>query len=390
MDLYKEAHAMAGEIVAHRRFIHTNAEVGLTLPKTSAYVFDTLETLGYAPKRVGESGVVAMVGVGTGGKTLLLRADMDALPMQEESGLSFAACEGAAHTCGHDLHTAMLLGAAKLLKRHESSLKGTVKLMFQPAEETLKGALDMLEHGLLSDDDVDCAMAMHVFTGMSMKTVVLHEGPYMASSTNFRIDIQGKGAHGASPQQGVDPINIGVHIHLALQSMIAREMDYTNGALITIGKFVAGTTSNIIPDTAQLVGTMRTFNEAMRTHWLARLETICKATAETFRGEATVTITSSAPVLVNDAQWVRSVKSYVAELGDGALDIIEGERLNGSEDFAYICQKVPGLMLVVGGSSMQEGEEIFSAHNPKIVFDENVLPVGAAIYAHTAMRYLED
>ena len=262
MDYMRKAQELREETVAHRRYFHTNAEVGLDMPKAVSYVMNQLTKYGLTPERCGH-GVTA--GIGTGGKTLLLRADMDALPMGEESGESFACPTGTeAHTCGHDFHAAMLLTAAKLLKENETALGGRVRLMFQPAEETFEGAKDMIAHGIL--EDVDAALAFHVTPGQMPVGLFLYNsgGVMMSSVDGFRITVHGQGAHGAYPHSSIDPINIAVHIYLALEALIARESDPGKNCVLTVGNFSAGSAPNIIPYNAVLQCTIRTNDKAIR------------------------------------------------------------------------------------------------------------------------------
>ena len=273
MDLMKLAMERKEETVAHRRFFHENAEVGLEMPKACAYIEEQLRAIGLTPRRCGK-GIAAEIG--SGRPVILLRADMDALPMREESGLPFACPDGAAHTCGHDFHAAMLLTAAKLLK--EVPFRGTVKLMFQPAEEPLTGCRNMLEAGILADPAPEAALACHVSTGHAEPGLCLcnSSSTMMFSVDNFEIRIFGKGAHGAYPQHSVDPINIGVHIHLALQSLIARESAPTDACALTIGQFEAGTALNIIPDRAVLRGSLRTNNRDAQEKLSRRLREVAE------------------------------------------------------------------------------------------------------------------
>ena len=237
MNIYERAVELQEETIAHRRWFHANAETGLNMPKGQAYVLETLKSYGIDANECG-SGVTATVG--KGGKVILLRADMDALPMPEESGLEFACKAGnKAHACGHDFHVAMLLTAAKILKEHEAELEGTVKFMFQPAEETFEGAKNMIEHGILENPVPDAALAYHVTSGQMPVGIFMYNnvGTTMFSVDGFKIKIQGRGAHGAYPQNSIDPINIGVHIHLALQELMARECDPTHSCVCTLITF---------------------------------------------------------------------------------------------------------------------------------------------------------
>ena len=271
MNFYDRALELREETVTHRRWLHSNAEVGLHMPKGQTYVMDQLRGYGLDPHPCGH-GVTAELGR-EGGRTLLLRADMDALPMPEESGESFSCPTGTeAHTCGHDFHTAMLLTAAKMLKENEAMLSGRVRFMFQPAEETFEGAKDMLANGIL--ESVDAALAYHVGPGRMPVGLFMYNsgGTMMYSVDGFRITIHGRGAHGAYPHSSIDPINIGVHIYLALESLIAREADPGKACVLTIGNFSAGSAPNIIPDTAVLQGTLRTNDSASREKLVRRLK----------------------------------------------------------------------------------------------------------------------
>ena len=279
MDFYKRALELKDETVADRRYIHQNAETGLELPKTKAYVMDKLKEYGLDPVECGE-GVVATLG--NGGRVLLLRADMDGLPMQEESGEAFACPTGkTAHTCGHDFHAAMLLTAARMLKENEDELEGTVKLMFQPAEETFEGSKNMIENGILQNPPVDAALAYHVSAGKMPVGLYMYNSKdtMMFSVDGFKITLTGKGSHGAYPHAGVDPINIGAHVHLALQELIARESDPTHSCVLTVGKFQAGTVGNIIPETAVLEGTIRTNKPESRELLVRRMKEVAERVA---------------------------------------------------------------------------------------------------------------
>ena len=287
MDFYKRALALREETISHRRWLHSNAEVGLHMPKGQTYVMEQLRGYGLDPHPCGH-GVIAELGQ-EGGRTILLRADMDALPMPEESGESFSCPTGTeAHTCGHDFHAAMLLTAAKILKENESMLSGRVRFMFQPAEETFEGAKDMLANGVL--EGVDAALAYHVGPGrMPVGLFMYNSGKTMMYSVDgFRITIHGRGAHGAYPHSSIDPINIGVHVYLALESLIAREADPGKACVLTIGNFSAGSAPNIIPDTAVLQGTLRTNDSASREKLVRRLKEVALKTAEVFGGMAQV------------------------------------------------------------------------------------------------------
>ena len=257
MDFWKRAQELKDEITQNRRRIHQNAEVGLNLPNTKAFVTEKLREYGLKPTECGH-GVTATLG--KPGKTLLLRADMDALKVKEKTDLPFRSENGSMHACGHDMHAAMLLGAARLLKAHQSELKGTVKLVFQPDEEGFTGAKAMLKAGVLEAPEPQAAMALHVNSGTPSGLVLCGKGTFMAGCTLFRITVKGVGCHGAMPETGVDPINIAAHIYLALQEITARELPAKTPAIVTMGKFSAGHAPNIIPQEAVIEGTIRTFD----------------------------------------------------------------------------------------------------------------------------------
>lgn len=387
MDFYKRALELKDEIIEDRRFIHAHAETGLDLPETKAYVIEKLKEYGITPVECGY-GVTATLG--HGGKVLLLRADMDALPMPEESGEPFACKSGqAAHACGHDFHAAMLLTAARMLKENEDALKGMVKLMFQPAEETFEGSKNMIEHGILENPEVDAALAYHVSPGKMPVGLYMYndKDTMMYSVDGFRITVKGKGSHGAYPHAGVDPINIGVHIHLALQELIARESDPSHACVLTIGKFEAGTAANIIPDTAVLEGTIRTNNKDARALLVRRMKEVAAKTAEVYNGTAEVTMISEVPPLVCDTEMTDEIVSYMNAMDIPGLTPYPGVSASASEDFAVIAEKVPSTFMYLSAGFMDERGE-YPAHHPKVQFNEEVCPIGAACLAECAVRWL--
>lgn len=389
MNAFERAQALRSELEENRRYLHTNAEVGLDLPKARAYVMEKLTEYGLEPHLCGH-GVTATLG--KGGKTLLLRADMDALPMGEESGLPFACPTGQqAHCCGHDLHAAMLLTAAKLLKEQESHLKGTVRFMFQPAEETFQGAQDMIDNGIL-DPLPDAALAYHVGSGrMPVGLYMFNNTPkaaVMFSMDQFVITVKGKGAHGAYPQLSVDPINIGVHIHLALQELIARESDPMKSCVLTVGKFQGGTAWNIIPEICVLGGTIRSNDKDARNLLVRRVEEVAKSVAAVYGGSAEVE-TFGVPPLVCDHNLVNEFSGYMQELPIPGLTPYPGVSASASEDFALIAEKVPSAFIYLSAGYLDERGDA-PAHNPKVQFNEDVLPIGAASLAHCAQRWLEN
>lgn len=380
--IFEKAMHIKDEIIAHRRWFHENAEVGLEMPKAVQYVMETLQAYGLSPQRCGH-GVVATIG--TGGKTLLLRADMDALPMKEESGETFSCPSGnAAHACGHDMHAAMLLGAAKILK--DEKLNGTVKLMFQTAEETFEGSQEMISEGVLND--VDAALAFHVTPGKMPPGLFMYNSKtvMMSSVDGFRIKICGKGGHGAYPNLTIDPIQIAVQIYIALEALIAREADPEKACVLTVGQIQGGSAPNIIPDSAELAGTLRTNDKAQRKLLVERIKQVAEGISSTYGGTVEVEALSAVAPLVCEPALTEQMASYLKEMKlEGYGDI----SANASEDFANIAEKVPSAFIYLSAGFTDERGE-FSAHNPKVRFNEEVCPIGATAYAYCALRWLEE
>ncbi|NEZ49329.1 amidohydrolase [Clostridium botulinum] len=389
--IMNQAKSIKNDLIDYRRTIHSNPEVGCELPKTKAYVMDKLKEFGYNPKEICESGIVAMIEGNKKGKTFLLRADMDGLPMEEATECDFRATNGCMHSCGHDMHTAMLLGAAKLLKENQDEIEGTIKLVFQPDEEGFTGAKKMLEAGVLENPKVDAAMAMHVHSGTPSNTVLCGLGTTIAGCIRFRIVVKGTGCHGAMPELGVDPINIAAHIYISLQEIISREIAANKPAVVTIGKFVAGETPNIIPEEVIMEGTIRSLNKELGDFIFNRINDIVVSTAKMFRGEAELVNLSSVPPLINDTNLAEEVTSYVKDLlGEKSVITFEGGGM-GSEDFASYSYEVPSIYFMLGAGSKEEnslyGEPM---HNKKVVFNEDILVTGAAMHTYCAISWLKN
>ncbi len=394
IDYLKEAKGIKNEIIESQRYLHQNAEVGFELPKTTDYVKSKLEEIGCEAIPCGKNGIVSFIGNGEG-KTLLLRADMDALPVEEEADVDFACKTGNMHACGHDFHTAILLGTAKLLKNHENEINGTVKLMFQPAEEILSGAKNMIENGVLENPKVDAALMLHVMAGLPLKTgtVVVADGISAPAADYFTINVQGKGCHGSTPQQGIDALTIGAHILIALQEINARELGVSDEATLTIGKLSGGTTGNVIADKAVLEGTLRAYDEEVRGHIKKRISEITQGIANSFRGKGTADFGNGCPPLKNNGELSGEIERYLTD-AFGEEWVINTEKMGGrtnksggSEDFSYISQEVPSLMLALAAGNSDEGY-IYPQHHPKVRFDEKVLPIGSAVLAQGAFSWL--
>lgn len=387
MDYLNRASEIADKLVEYRRHQHMHPELGMDMEGAVAYVSEALRAIGCTPERVGRSGVVATIGK-PGGKVFLLRADMDALPIQEESGLPFASqVPNRAHCCGHDLHTAMLLGAAQLLKEREGELDGMVKLMFQPGEETMEGARDMLEAGVLENPHVDAAMAIHVNSIVPTGRMLVFYGPVCASSDLFSIRVQGRGGHGSRPDETVDPINAACHIHLALQELQARELKAGETGVLTIGSIHGGLAHNVIPDAVEMLGTIRTYNKDVRQMLIQRLKEISEKVADAFRAKAEVIMDNASTIpLVADEQTAARVRDSLREMLPAQQVIYLSKNFPASEDFAYITDRVPSAFVILGAAIKEKPE--FGQHHPKVRFDERCLPIGAAAYAQAATQWL--
>ncbi len=382
------------ELIKIRRYLHQNAEVGFELPKTTAFVTEKLSAFGYKPTPCGRAGVVATVGKG---KTVfLLRADMDALPIREESRLPFASKNSNMHACGHDLHTAMLLGAARILKEREGELKGTVKLLFQPAEELLEGAKDVLDGGVLKNPVPQGGMMAHCMTSVDLPVgaVVVAEGISAPAADFFQIDVKGKGCHGSAPWNGIDALTVAARIALGLEEIAARELSVSDPAVLTIGSLRAGEAGNVIADSATLKGTLRAFNDDVRAQVKSRMEEITKNIGRAFRVKTRVRYGGGCPTLVNDeklsALAVDTAKKLLGEERAFPASALGGDtRKNsgGSEDFAYISQEIPTVMIAVAAGDRRKGY-VYPLHHPKARFDEESLSVGAKLYAEIAIAFL--
>lgn len=397
-EILSEAQAGKDVLTEYRRWLHEHAETGFALHNTTKFVMDKLTEMGYQPKVSGQSGVVATIGAGN--PCILLRADMDALPIREEADLPFACRNGNMHACGHDMHTAMLLGAAELLMRHKECLKGTVKLMFQPAEEILSGASDMMDAGVLENPKVDAAVMIHVTTGTPMPTGTVYipsTGVSSPAADYFTIHVQGTGCHGSTPEKGVDAITAAAHILVALQEIRARELSVSQEAIFTIGSFHGGTADNVIADTADLGGTIRAYDEETRAFMKKRITEISEGIAGAFRASAGVTFGSGCPTLYNHKELTEKAADILKPLlgADrvicGSQFAAEGKptRSGGSEDFAYISQKVPSMMLALAAGTPEEGHT-YPLHHPMVTFNESILPIGAAVLAQFALCWLTD
>lgn len=396
-SIIKQAQGLQKKLIEYRRYLHANAEVGFELKKTLGFVEKTLRKMGYTPQKCGRAGLVVTVGKpNTRRGAFLLRADMDALPLQEETSLPYACKCGNMHACGHDMHTAMLLGAARVLKDREKELNGQIKLLFQPAEEILEGSVDVLKSGVLSAPKVRAAMMLHVMTATELptgKAVVASGGVSAPAADFFTVRVQGKGCHGSMPHKGVDALTTAAHIVIALQEISAREIPASEPFVLTVGALQAGNAGNVIADTSEIKGTMRCFDEGLRTRVKKRIEEVSSHVAKAFRGSAETVFTSGCPTLVNDERLsnftVRTLQALFGQENAFPSSAFGGRKdVGGSEDFAYISHEVPSVMVALGAGEKGKGYD-YPLHHPKASFDENALWIGSAIYAQTAIEWLK-
>lgn len=389
MTYLERAKQLEKETLANRRQLHRHAETGFDLPETTAFVLARLCEYGYSPQRVGKAGITCTAGAGE--KTILLRCDMDALPFPEESGLPFAAKNGNCHACGHDLHTAMLLCAAKMLKERESELHGTVKLMFQPAEELIAGAQDMIQGGVLENPHVDAAIGLHVKTGRpTSKSGCLYfrEGGMSLAGDSLNIRVHGKTAHGATPQLGIDAIAAAMQIGNALNQLAAKAAPPGKTASILIGKIWGGTANNTVSETCEMALSVRSENHEIRSLLMTKIRSTCEHIAAACGARAEIIHNFYIPAVENEAGLTRELMHYASHLLSPDR-VLAGPALEGGEDFSLISELVPSTFLILGAGSPEEGYPHY-LHDPKIRFDEAALPVGAAALAYCAQAWLKN
>ena len=374
------------QVIAWRREIHAHPELGFEEHTTSALVESALRSAGIATQRVAKTGVVGLLEGGKPGKTIALRADMDALPLQERSGEPFASqMPNVMHACGHDAHTAMLLGAAISLAPERDRIAGNIKFLFQPAEEGPGGALPMIEAGVLESPHVDAAVMFHVLPLLPAGVVGWRAGPMQASCDDFDVHVIGRGGHAASPQLGVDTIPIIAEIVTALQRVASREVDPLEGVVVSIGTIQGGYRRNIIADRAQIEGTIRCFNESLRASMPSRIERIVKGVCEAHGAQYKIDFLPGYPAVINDGR----LSSLVANIARSAKEVADVVELPfprmGAEDFAYFAQRVPGCMLRLGVASPDDRDPAM-LHSPEFRIDERALRAGVAVFRELALR----
>lgn len=393
-DLKRDVDEMLPGVIADRRHLHEHPELGMQEHETAKFVADRLAALGVEDIRTGisETGVTGLIhGTGSGpgaGKVVLVRADMDALPIREENDVDYRSRhDGVMHACGHDAHTAILLGVARVLVDRRAQFAGTVKLCFQPCEETGPGgARWMIEQGVLEDPPVDACFGLHVWQNEPVGDVLVGDGPVMAASDRFEVTVQGKGGHGAMPDRCVDPIVVGMAIVNALQTIVSREVDPTESAVVTVGEFHAGEAPNVIPDTATIRGTVRTFTPEVQDHIERRIVELAEGIGAAMRARVTAAYRRGVPATVNDPAMAAIARR-------AAIEVVGEEHVRpqvptmGGEDFSHFLRERPGCYFFVGTNNAERGL-VWGHHHPKFDIDEEALGIGVETMVRTLMGYL--
>ena len=394
-----EARGLLDDTIALRRQLHEWPELGNELPRTRERVLESLEGLPLTiTTHETTSGIVALLEGDRPGPTMLLRGDMDALPMPEDTGLEYAShVDGCMHACGHDTHTAMLSSAARLLSARRGEIAGRVLFMFQPGEEGHHGARFMLDEGLLevpelsdgSASPVDAAFALHITSALPSGWVSGRRGPVMASADTMTIRITGRGGHASEPHRALDPIPVACEIVQALQTMITRSIDVFDPSVVTVGRIAAGTTNNVIPEVAEIEGTIRATSERTRSRVHDGIRRVAEGVAAAHGCDCAVEVVSGYPVTSNDDAFADFALGLAADVA-GAHHVVRlPHPVMGAEDFSYVLQNVPGAMMFLGGTP--RGVDPATAapnHSNRVLFDEPAMAVGTALYATAALRHL--
>ena len=388
--LHREAEEILPGVIADRRFLHEHPEMGFEEHETAAFVAERLRALGLDDVQTGVAitGVVGLLHGHKPGKTVLLRADMDALPIDVENDVPYKSqTPGIMHACGHDAHTAILLGVARVLASKRNEFAGTIKFMFQPAEEGRGGAKAMIEAGVLENPHVDAVFGLHVSQWTPAGVVLARDGAALMGGNRLGIKIQGRGGHGAQPHLTVDPIAVGAAIVSALHTVVSRTNDPVDPAVLTIGAFNAGSAANVIPDTAELLGTIRTISVEQRDRMIERATAIATGIGKAMNAEVTVDALRGVSPTVNDPAMAALVREVASEVIDPSL-VGQGELVSGSEDFSEFLNARPGAFFLVGTRNEAKGF-VGAHHNPSFDIDEEPMAIGVSVLAGTALRYLE-
>ena len=376
------------QMIDTRRALHAHPELANEETRTAGLVAGRLRALGLEPRTgIGGTGVIAMIQGGRPGKTVLLRADMDALPIQEENDTPYRSqTAGKMHACGHDCHTAILLGVAKQLQLDAAPLPGRAKLVFQPAEEAGEGARSMIRDGALRDPKPDAAFGLHVWQDLDLGQVGVTSGPMMAAVDFFKVTVTGIGTHAAMPQIGVDPVVCLAHMITALQTLVSREADPLHALVVSVTQLEAGSAFNIIAPTATMQGTVRVFDPTLWAEVPGRFERIVQGVAQAFRCTANVDYQRCNGPTINDPAMAGIAREAAIEVV-GAANIVDDVRTMGGEDFSAFLLEVPGCFIAIGSRNAARGL-IHGHHHPRFDVDEDCLAIGAEVLLRTAQRFL--
>ncbi|MCX6017522.1 MAG: amidohydrolase [Chloroflexi bacterium] len=388
--LKAEADALRERLIEVRRDLHAHPELGFEEFRTAGIVTATLTELGYEVQTgVGKTGVVGLMEGGEAGdETLLLRFDMDALPILEAVDVDFKSISnGKMHACGHDAHTSIGLAVARILSNNRHLWKGTAKFVFQPAEETIGGALAMIKDGVLQSPAPTRSLSMHVWSTLPVGKIAVVDGPLMAAAATFDLTVTGRGAHGASPHEGVDPIVAAAQIITALQSIVARNVAPLDAGVITVGSIHAGSAPNIIPDQVAMRGTIRSFKDEVMTLIRRRMQEVVAGMAAAMSVRAELQFADGTPATVNDAAMASIVRGVAQEMV-GQENVPNDVRTMGAEDCAYFLKAAPGAYVFVGAGNVEKGIDE-PHHSPRFQIDEDSLPISAALVAASAVRMLQ-
>lgn len=389
IDFKREAENIKHELVSLRREFHSYPELGFEEIRTGEKIRKFLESEGIEYFSSAQTGICAII-KGNGSKTLALRADIDALPLEDKKECSYSSkVKGKMHACGHDAHTTILMGAAKILNKHKGQLKGNVKLIFEPAEETTGGSHLMIKDGVLENPHVDAVIGLHVQEWLECGKIGVKRGVVYAASNPFEITIKGKGAHGASPNASVDPIVISSYVIQALQTLVSREISPTDPAVITVGTIHGGTAQNIIPDEVKLSGIIRTMKNEHREYIKERLVQLVEGIVKSMRGACSIKIMESYPCLYNDDNMVEVLRKSASEiLKEENVIEIESPTM-GVESFAYFASERPSVFYYLGSGNKERGI-VHPAHNSLFDIDEDCLTIGVSIQCNAVCNYLND
>ena len=385
MKIRKLVEKYEDQIITWRREFHENPELSGEEIRTSERVCEELKKVNIEVKRIGKTGVLGILEGNKPGKTVALRADMDALPIQEANNIPYKSkSKGIMHACGHDGHTAMLLGAAKLLSQMRDKIKGRVKFIFQPAEESAQGASIMIKGGAI--EGVDAILGIHLWADLAVGKVSVDPGPRMASADMFKITIKGKGGHGSMPHQGVDAILAASAVAIDLQSIVSREINPLDPAVLSIGKFCGGKRWNILCDKVLMEGTTRCFNPQIRDKFPSMIERIIKETAKAYRAKGKLEYILGSPPVINNFR-ISQIASQSVIKNFGEESVVKFEKVTAGEDFAFYAQEVPSVFAFVGARNEKKGAN-YPHHHRKFNIDEDALVIGTSLYSQFVLDFL--